>query len=111
WRTTFGTAGCKVSPLYTPFFAGATKFATVLRASDGKNSIRISPPFSSVMTPVGFMLWPSLGDDPHRLHAVADLDPVHDVHAAHDPAEGGVLAVQALVVAQHAEIMASGGVW
>src|SRR5436189_5556002 len=59
------------------------------------------------MTPVGFMPWPSLGDDPHRLHAVADLDPVHDVHAAHDPAEGGVLAVQAPVGGAHPEDLAA----
>src|SRR5205809_3725 len=62
------------------------------------------------MTAVGFMRRASLGDDLHGLHAIADLDPVHDVHAAHDPAEGGVLAVQALVVGEHDEDLAPRGV-
>src|SRR2546425_1219838 len=52
----------------------------------------------------------SSGDDRHGLHAVADLDPVPDVHAAHAPAEGGVLAVQALVVGEHDEDLAPRGV-
>src|SRR5256712_9270735 len=62
------------------------------------------------MTAVGFMRRASLGDDLHGLHAVADLDPVHDVHAAHDPAEGGVLAVQAPVGGEHHEDPAARGV-
>src|SRR5437899_1566361 len=88
----------------------ATKVATVSGGSAGKNSFRFSAPLSSVMTAVGFMRRASLGDDLHGLHAVADLDPVHDVHAAHDPAEGGVLAVQAPVVGEHHEDLAARGV-
>src|SRR6516162_4157837 len=71
------------------------KFSTVFGASSGKNSIRISPPFSSAMTPVCFTRVPfSSGRDLDRLHAGADLDAVDDLHAADHPTERGVLPVE-----------------
>src|SRR5262245_32679525 len=54
------------------------------------------------MTPVCFTTVPfSSGRDLDRLHAIADLDRIDDLHAAHDAAESGVLPVQMGCCAQH----------
>src|SRR2546428_10501453 len=51
------------------------------------------------MTPVCFTEVSSVDLD--RLHAVADLDRVDDLHAVDHPAERGVLAVEMLGCAEH----------